>query len=130
MRPQPWLNLNTTYSHRASDASSFVSEAVYKVNIDYIIESGTTTSSPASSVGMKAENSDDEAPEGEEEDTASKARKKLGLPAYDPDACLVDSLPAILPLSKTTSNINSVMRMLRFCKINFLCRYIPPNEAT
>ena len=74
----------------------------------YIRHESGSTSSPGSSGtggGAKTEPSDDDGMEHEaEEDASTKARKKLGLPAYDPDSSLVDAMPSILPLSEISTS--------------------------
>ena len=40
----------------------------------------------------------------EEEDAAMKARKRLGVPEYDPDAAMVTSLPKVMPLARRLKN--------------------------
>ena len=62
---------------------------------------------------MPGSSSDLEAPEEvdpddeEEEDEAYKARKRLGMPEYDPDESMLTSMPKILPLVRNNMHFLS-----------------------
>ena len=66
--------------------------------------SGPSTASPSTTTTRVVGESEEEITDEEVEDNAAKMRRKLGLPGYNPDSALVDSLPSILPLCPNLLN--------------------------
>ena len=59
----------------------------------------------------------------EEEDAALKARRKLGVPEYDPDSLVVTTLPKIMPLD---SHCKDRMYQGVRCRVSGVFHHVVP----